>query len=223
MATVITSDKKTKTVIGGLTTTSGGEHNGRGHHFRGAGGPVVMNGRLGMALGLAAIAMMFLGFTSAYIVRHGLDSNWQPLALPPILWLSTAMIVGSSFTFETARRAQRRGSGSSYRPWFSATAILGLGFLLGQIAVWRQLSANGIYLDSTPHSSFFYVLTVTHAVHLLGGLVAMAYLLWHGRARAVEGPGHGDRHQRAVDVTALYWHFLAGLWIYLFLVLFVWR
>jgi cytochrome c oxidase subunit 3 len=176
-----------------------------------------------MALALAAIGMMFMAFTSAYVVRQGLDTGWHSVELPPLLWLNTAIIVGSSVALEMSRRLLKRGAEPPFKLWFSAAMILGLGFLAGQIAVWAQLRSNGVYVSTTPHSSFFYVMTVAHAVHLVGGLMALGYILFRGQVHTVAGAGRIGNRQLAVDVTALYWHFLAVLWIYLFIVLFVWR
>jgi cytochrome c oxidase subunit III len=179
-------------------------------------------GRLGMWVGLASILMLFTALTSAYIVRAGLSDDWRPLAVPKFLWLSTALILASSVTFEIARRAIKRAQLKAYQLWITVTAALGVGFLITQFLAWRQLVAEGIYLSTNPHSSFFYVLTGAHAVHLLGGILGLAYLLlrsWNklGHHEAVE------RRRRAAGVIGLYWHFMDGLWVYLFLLLFLWR
>lgn len=179
-------------------------------------------GRLGMWVGLASILMLFTALTSAYIVRAGLSDDWRPLEVPNFLWASTALILASSVTFQLAYRAIKRFEVKSYTLWVAATGLLGLGFLTTQLLAWRQLVAQGIYLASNPHSSFFYVLTGTHAVHLLGGILGLGYLLvrtWNklSSREAVM------KRQRAAGVIGLYWHFMDGLWVYLFLLLFLWR
>ncbi len=164
---------------------------------------------MGMAFGLASIAMLFIALTSAYVVRHGLDPDWRAIRMPPVLWANTLILAASSFALESARRAPERAGR------FALTLALGLTFLGGQFVAWRQLSAAGIFLSTNPHSSFFYLLTGLHAAHLAGGIVALSYLT--ARARL------GAATQRAVEATALYWHFMDALWIYLFVLLFVWR
>ena len=179
-------------------------------------------GRLGMWVGLASILMLFTALTSAYIVRAGLSDDWRPLQMPRLLWLSTALILASSVTFELARRSVKRVEIKAYDRWIALTAALGLGFLTSQLLAWRQMVAQGIYLASNPHSSFFYVLTGAHGLHLLGGILGLSYLLfrtWNklGSREAIV------KRQSAASVVGLYWHFMDGLWVYLFLLLFLWR
>jgi cytochrome c oxidase subunit III len=180
-------------------------------------------GVLGMWFALCAILMMFTALTSAYIVRAGLSDDWRPLVMPRQLWLSTALILASSASFEAARRFLKRGSEQAYSLWLLLTVLLGIGFLTTQVLAWRQLVAQGIYLVSNPHSSFFFLLTGAHGLHLLGGILALDYLLlrnWRHRRSRSEAL---LRQETAADVVAVYWHFMDGLWIYLFLLLFFWR
>jgi cytochrome c oxidase subunit 3 len=110
----------------------------------------------------------------------------------------------------------------------SITALFGILFLIGQLGAWRQLAANGVYLPSNPHSSFFYILTGAHVAHLLGGLLALAYLLIRTLpgSSAPSPPRAIDHDERlapimTLNLCATYWHFVDGLWVYLFVVLFV--
>jgi len=195
--------------------------------------------RLGLMIGLAAVVMVFVSLTSAYMVRQGLGAwdaasnryltDWKPLPLPlALLMVNTGMLLASSFTIEKARRAALQeaavapilalpGIAPDRRrptPWLPITVVLGFGFLLGQLLTWRELQRRGFYLASSPSSSFFYVLTGAHAVHLLAGILALIYasaMLF--RSRALE------RRRIAVDVTAWYWHFMALLWLYIFALL----
>ncbi len=178
--------------------------------------------RLGMWVALAAILMMFTALTSAYIVRAGLSNDWRPISMPRLLWLSTALIIASSLSFEAARRSLKKRRERVYSRWLILTVFLGLGFLGSQLLAWRQLVAQGIYLANNPHSAFFYVLTGAHAVHLLGGILALDYLLLLTR-RARYSSAAERKRETAVDVVGIYWHFMDGLWIYLFLLLFLWR
>jgi cytochrome c oxidase subunit 3 len=178
--------------------------------------------KIGIWVALASVTMLFTALTSAYIVRANSSNDWKPLDAPRLLWLSTALILASSLTFEIARRALKRGNSALYNRWLMVTVLLGLGFLASQLFAWRDLVAQGIYMASNPHSSFFYVLTGAHALHLLGGILGLDYLLLRSRRAGLEDHGEEKRLAMASSV-ALYWHFMDGLWIYLFLLLFLWR
>jgi cytochrome c oxidase subunit 3 len=182
-------------------------------------------GIVGMWVALGAIVMMFTALTSAYIVRSGISNDWQPLTRPGLLWLSTGLILASSVSFEVARRSLKHRNEQAYASWLLLTVLLGIGFLAAQLLAWRELVAQGIYIASNPHSSFFYLLTGVHGLHLLGGILALDYLLirtWRPRSSS-ENEEALMKRQTAADVVALYWHFMDGLWVYLFLLLFLWR
>ena len=119
--------------------------------------------KLGVWVLLGTITMLFAAFTSAYIVRSA-GGDWTPLDVPPLLWLNTLVLLASSVTMEVARRRFQAFRPIAFRKWLLATAILGALFLAGQVVAWQQLAAQGIYLSSHPHSSFFYVLTGVHGV-----------------------------------------------------------
>jgi cytochrome c oxidase subunit 3 len=175
-----------------------------------------------MWVALASILMMFTALTSAYIVRAGSSNDWQPLVMPRVLWLSTALIIISSVTLEAARRKLRAEFRSSHRVWLLVSAALGFAFLLSQLFAWRQLAQQGIYVSSNPHSSFFYLLTATHGVHLVGGLIALLFMSLRTRTSGASELAVA-KGQAAADAMTLYWHFLDVLWIYLFVLLFFWR
>lgn len=166
---------------------------------------------IGVWVALAGVFMMFTALTSAYIVRSGLAQDWRPLAMPRILLVSTAILLVSSGTLELARR-QIIDSVRRHR-WLLLTASLGFVFLAAQIVAWQQLTAQGVYLATDPHRAFYYVLTATHGLHLLGGLLALVYLLIR-RQRQSKGN---------LDAISVYWHFMDVLWIFLLLLLFLWR
>lgn len=168
----------------------------------------------GVWLALASILMFFMALTSALIVRRGVSNDWVPFELPRILWLSTAFILASSAAIEAARRALTRGRVDAFARWWGLTTILGLGFLAAQLTAWQELRAAGVYLATNPSSSFFYLLTGTHGLHLAGGLGALAYVGLRGRG---ESPWPACR--AAVTATSIYWHFLGALWVFLFLLL----
>ncbi len=195
--------------------------------------------RLGLICGIATVSMVFVSLTSAYVVRRGLPTfddstrgyfrDWGSVQLPWLLLIiNTAFLLISSLTMEGARREVTRRAalapvqsipgvslGEERRfPWLGLTIVLGFGFLAGQWVAWGELRGRGFFVNTNPNSSFVYLLTVAHAVHLLGGMIA---LLWAGGSsllhRAVE-----DR-RIIVDVAAWYWHFMAVLWLYVFALL----
>jgi len=228
MATTVTGTRPlTKTGIGGGPKPRGPNGNGaRKRNGHDSPFPDLQSSasryRIGMWVAMAAILMMFTALTSAYIVRSASANDWQPLKMPRILLLSTLLILVSSGTLETARRKLKDAAANAHRRWLLLTVALGLGFLVSQLLAWRQLVRQGVYVSSNPHSSFFYLLTATHGVHLLGGLVALAYLSLRTRARQ-ENELAVVRRQGAADAVTLYWHFMDVLWLYLFVLLFFWR
>jgi cytochrome c oxidase subunit 3 len=179
--------------------------------------------RIGMWVALASILMMFTALSSAYVVRAASANDWIPLAMPRVLLLSTALILISSVTLEAARRKLKAASQGGYTRWLLMTVLLGVGFLASQLVAWKQLARQGVYLTSNPHSSFFYLLTATHGVHLLGGLLALVFLLARTQRQAKRAAAAGARRQAAADAVTIYWHFMDALWIYLFLLLFLWK
>ena len=170
--------------------------------------------RLGMWLALVAVVMLFAAFTSALIVRKGLGDNWGSTPLPRILWLNTLVLLASSATLEFSRRALARRASEVFSIWLHVTAGLGVIFLIGQLAAWRELAARGFYLASNAGASFLYLLTATHGLHLLGGVISLGYLVMHAGAIA-----RGSQRRVALDATAIYWHFMDGLWIYILILL----
>ena len=185
--------------------------------------------RTGVWVGIGAITMSFAAYTSAMVVRQGSVPEWQHFKLPPILYWNSLVLMASSVTLELARQRiggpfDRLGHSASllaaksreWLLWYRITLALGFVFLTGQYVAWKQLSAEGVYLATTPSSSFFYVLTALHALHLLGGLGALLYAL--RCLRTDDGP----RPVSVLAAAALYWHFMAVLWVYLLVVLALW-
>lgn len=170
--------------------------------------------RFGLLAFMGTVSMLFVGFTSAYIVRRA-SADWRPLAAPPLLFVNTAVLLASSATLEVARRRFLGWDLRGAQAFVGATGALGLLFVAGQYGAWRVLAAQGVYLASNPHSSFFYMLTGLHALHLLGGLVWFTTVGVRMR-RMAYAPGTD-----ALGLFALYWHFLSALWLYLLYLLFV--
>lgn len=166
---------------------------------------------------IAAIAMSFAAFTSALVVRQGASTDWHHLTLPPILYWNTLVLLASSATLEIARRrvAVFMGGPRTFdlnpARWLYITAFLGVLFVVGQYMAWLQLRSEGLYLATNPNSSFFYLLTAIHALHVLGGLIGLAYVL-RKLQRVV-------LRRSTLDSFAYYWHFMGILWVYLLVLL----
>lgn len=169
----------------------------------------------GITIAMGGILMFFMALVSAFIVRKGLGGDWLPFAMPRILWLDTVILLASSGTLIHARRLFKRGDKSGFRHWWLVTTILGLLFLAGQLIAWRQMVSAGFYLASNASNSFFYVLTAAHGLHLLGGIAALLFVGW-GRLRKMT-------LSTGTEIVSYYWHFLDGLWVFLFLLLLLGR
>jgi cytochrome c oxidase subunit 3 len=175
--------------------------------------------RTGVWVGLAAITMTFAAFTSAMIIRQGSSYDWQHFTLPPVLYFDTAVLLASSVTLELARKRvgaflhgsqTQRSSGSTFL-WL--TLVLGLVFVGGQYAAWLQLRSEGLYLATNPSSSFFYLFTALHALHILGGLAGLTLVLWRfSKPRPT-------LQVSTLSTVSYYWHFMDVLWVYLLLLL----
>jgi cytochrome c oxidase subunit III len=168
-------------------------------------------------VGIAAICMSFAAFTSALIVRQGASTDWRHITLPSVLFLSTLVLLASSVTLEVARRRIAAFMGGQDtrvevpKRWLYITLSLGLLFVAGQYMAWLQLRSQGLYLATNPNSSFFYVFTALHALHVMGGLA--------GLVRVLVKLGHSTLRRSTLNATSYYWHFMGVLWLYLFLLL----
>ncbi len=164
--------------------------------------------RTGVLMLLAGSLMFFMALVSAEIVRRGFSSDWEPLNLPwRVLGLSSAILIASSFALLWSRRCLRAGDDAGFRHGSVVTAALGVFFLAGIAIAWRQLIAGGAGISANPSASFFYVFTAAHALHVLGGIVALTVV-------ALRRPRRVSR-TTAADVISVYWHSINGLWILL--------
>ncbi len=176
--------------------------------------------RIAVWILLAAIVMIFVALGSAYIFLSG-GAQWQPVRMPTAFILSTGLILISSGTIEAARREIHHENSQRYARWLLATLLLGAAFVCSQLVGWKQLVGEGVYLSGNPHSSFFYLFTGAHGIHLLGGMVALSYLAL--RARKLVFGVSSEKRVAATDAVSLYWHFMDGLWVALFLLLLLWK
>jgi len=165
---------------------------------------------------MVSVVMLFSTLTFLVKQRWANSEDWIPVALPSVLYVNTGVLLASSLTLEFARRALRHDASRRCAKWLCATLILGLAFLAGQVAAWRELVSRGLYLASNPGSFFIYLISGVHGFHLLGGIgvltfVAIFFNRWRDKLK----------QDTAVNVIALYWHFMDALWIYLLAMLFI--
>ena len=162
---------------------------------------------------LASITMMFAGFTSAYIIKRN-QVNWVTFNLPAVFWYSTAVIIISSFTLWFAQTAFKNREMVKYRNLVIATLLLGILFIVLQIVGFKQLWANGMTLTANVSFSFLYIIVGLHALHLLGGIIALLILFIKAFSTRVR-----NYDIVPVEVISTYWHFVDFLWIYLLIFL----
>ena len=162
---------------------------------------------------IGSMVMLFGGLTSAYVVRHA-EGNWLVFTMPQAFYFSTALMLLSSLTMNFALMAAKKNNFTQIKQALVATLVLGIGFMICQFMGWSQLSAQKVFfggIDSNASGSFFYVLTGLHLAHLLGG---MLYLL-AVNIKALKNK-YTAQNYLSLQLCATYWHFLDGLWIYLF-------
>lgn len=195
----------------------GGNNGGRGFPARGGDGhrePGIPQRVYvtGMLIALGGILMFFAALVSAWVVRKGLSpADWQPFSVPRILWLNTTILLASSVTLTYSLRCLAARREADYRHWWGVTTILGALFLAGQLLAWRQMFASGLFLVTSPNTSFFYVFTAAHGLHVLGGVAALLAVEVHTPRRLTR--------ETATRLVAMYWHFLGVLWLFIFAML----
>lgn len=167
---------------------------------------------VGLMAIIATVTMLFVAFTAALLVRRA-AADWVRIDLPEILWWNTGVVLASSLPAELGRRALGRGARASAARWVAGTLGLGLAFLAGQGAAWWALARRGVFLPTSPYASFFYLLSAVHGAHLLGGLIALG---WCWRRMRM---GASSASQRGLGHATVYWHFVAGVWLYVFVLL----
>jgi len=168
-----------------------------------------------ITIGIVSILMFFMALASAFIVLRRGSDLWVTVHLPRILWANTCVLLASSFTLESARQRLYLADASGFRKLWLVTTALGFLFVAGQLVAWRQLVAQGVYIASNQASSFFYIFTGAHAVHLLGGVGALLFVAFRKFEKTKISL------QAAAEITSYYWHFMDGLWIFLLALLYL--
>jgi cytochrome c oxidase subunit III len=176
-------------------------------------------------IGIVSIVMLFAGLTSAYVVRAD-NGNWLVFELPPIAIISTAIIITSSLTMLIAQMAVKKDNLKLTSLALLVTLALGIAFFLTQIEGWNQLTAQGIFFVgkySNASGSFLYLIALylialVHLLHMIGGLIALGVSFTKSLLKR-----YSSADYLGIELTAIYWHFLDLLWVYLFLFLYNYR
>lgn len=173
--------------------------------------------KFAMWLFIVSIVMIFAALSSAYIVRQA-DGNWLVFELPNILWVNSGVIIISSIFMQWAYLSAKKDNLEQVKLATTITAILGVGFLVGQVYAWGDLVNNQVYLVGNPSGSFVYILTGLHGLHLISGIIFLLIVL----VSTFKYKVHSQNIAR-IEICTTYWHFLGGLWLYLFIFLLLYR
>ena len=159
---------------------------------------------------MGVVSVLFILLFAAHHMRREY-ADWMPLAEPGLLWVNSGILVLASIALQLAWNAAKRSDVTTLKLSFGIAGLLTFAFVIGQLAAWQQLGTLGYFAASNPATSFFYLITGLHAIHILGGLVAWAFTagkLWNG----VEI----GKLELSVELCAEYWHFLLLIWVVMF-------
>ena len=238
-AEILDDVDETKRRQRGLSGGSGTSNNGGGRNPGDEGGddsgppggsdnrtnqPFIPNkSRVLTAFLLLVVLMTFGGLIGAYVVlATNRAAEWQPFELPLPVWISTFLILCSSFVYHLGKIAVDRNDQPSAKRWFIVTTFFGAAFISSQILAWFALNSRGLYIAGNSYTGFFYILTAVHAIHVFGGIVALGTILLKNLVpteRLVEL----DRRRTLAQVVGWYWHFMGALWVVLFILLGFWK
>jgi cytochrome c oxidase subunit III len=172
---------------------------------------------------LLVVLMTFGGLIGAYVViATNREVEWKPFDLPLPVWISTALIIISSFVYHAGKKAIDRDEHEKARNYLVGTTVFGAAFIASQILAWMALVRAGLYMQGNPYAGFFYILTGIHAIHVLGGIVALGAILLRVWTPTAYGPELEYRRNLARSV-GWYWHFMGALWLVLFALLGFWK
>lgn len=169
--------------------------------------------KFGMWIFVASVMMLFASLTSAYIVRQA-EGNWVYFDLPPLLYWTTGIILVSSVTMQMAYWAAKKDLLDRVKFLVTVTTVLGILFLIGQVLAWRDLVAHSVYFVGNPSGSFLYVLTGLHGLHIVSAIMYLIIVLFSAYRFKIH-----SKSLAQIEMCATYWHFLGGLWLYLFIFL----
>lgn len=172
---------------------------------------------------LLVVLMTFGGLCAAYIVTATNKAiEWRPFSLPVQVWISTAIILVSSYVYHRGKVALDEQDQVLARRWLMATTVLGAAFISSQLLAWVELNLRGLYFSGNPYAGFFYILTAVHAAHVLGGIVALGSIVliaWN----PIASEQRWTRVRSLGQVVGWYWHFMGAVWLVLFFLLGFWQ
>jgi len=172
---------------------------------------------------LVVVMMTFGGLSAAYVVTATNKAvEWHPFDLPIQVWISTTIILISSFVYHRGKVALDHFDQQQAKTWLTATAVLGATFISSQLLAWLELTSRGLYFAGNPYAGFFYILTAVHALHVLGGVIALGAVVI-GTWNAIYSDERWERLQSLGQVVGWYWHFMGGVWLVLFILLGFWK
>jgi cytochrome c oxidase subunit 3 len=200
---------------GGRLPPAGGDDGGDSGKRRGPQRPSSRRYATAIVIAIVSIVMFFMAMASAYIYLRANSSRWVPLHLPWIIWVNTALLLLSSGAMELARRRLALADVAQFRRLWAVATTLGVLFLIGQLVAWRQFVLAGFYVSTNQASSFFYIFTGLHGLHLLGGICALLYVSFRKFEKAKVS------RVVAAEVASYYWHFMDGLWVFLLALLYL--
>ena len=170
---------------------------------------------IGVIATMAFVTMTFGALIVVFMLRSQVSFNWTHILLPPLLWIDTALLIASSVCFEVGHRKLRRNDQHGFYLWTRYTTTLGVFFLVGQLVAWGQIIDSGQLVRSNPHSSFFFLFSGLHGVHILAGLAALGVLLYRTYEPA-SGPKWQMKTRALANAVGIFWHYLDVLWVVLF-------
>ncbi|MCY7345365.1 MAG: heme-copper oxidase subunit III [Pyrinomonadaceae bacterium] len=179
--------------------------------------------RIAMWFLLLVVLMTFGGLISAYIVisTNGV-MEWNPFDLPGQVWISTFLILSSSLTYKIAQNALNADNQRKAKKWFLVTTVFGGMFIASQLLTWFALVQRGVYMQSNPYAGFFYILTAVHALHVIGGMVALGFIVLRTQ-QETSSPEELTKRKQVANAVSWYWHFMDGLWLVLIALLGFWK
>jgi len=227
-----TDTREIRRRLSNISIGSGG-NGGRGDGNNGGGNDHSDDGNAGFAAPtkarvftvflLVVVLMTFGGLCAAYIVTATNKAiEWNPFDLPVQVWISTVIILVSSVIYHRAKLAVDNVDQPRAKKWLIATAVFGAAFISSQLLAWLELSQQGLYFNGNPYAGFFYILTAVHALHILGGVIALGSIVLH-TWNPIYSEKTWERVQTLAQAVGWYWHFMGGVWLVLFVLLGFWK
>jgi len=170
--------------------------------------------RVALYVSMVVMGVLFTLFSVAYIGRMAYG-DWRVLPEPPLLWFNSLVILMSSFAFHKATLSLKENNNRRTREYLFLAGALTLGFITGQLFVWRELVSFGYFVSTNPSYAFFYLLTALHILHLIGGLIAWLFVVY----KSFTAEDESSNFPLSVNLCAIYWHFLLIVWLILFTML----